>query len=93
MSHDQRATTTDENVESHAGTKKELLVRRVATLNVVTTKSLDTHQTSYGLRATKTDGDAEGCIKQVLAHSGQATARGLRRWTAILRFVSGKIKP
>ena len=54
------ATKIDDNTESHAGTKKDPLVRRMATPNVVTKESPDMQQTGYSLRAAKTNGDAEG---------------------------------
>ena len=77
MGYSLRATKTDSITESYAGTKKEPLVRWMATPNVSTKESLDTQRTGYGLRVTKTDGDTEGRAGQVLACSKRATVRGL----------------
>ena len=57
MDHSPRAMKTDGNTESCAGTKKEPLVRRMATPNVVTKESPDTQQTGYGLKVVKKDDD------------------------------------
>ena len=65
-----RGTKTDGNIESHAGTKKEPLVRWMAMPNVVTKESPDMQQMGYSLRTTKIDSDAEGRAGQVLARSG-----------------------
>ena len=72
---------TGGNAESRAATKKEPLVRRMATPNVAAKESLDTQWTGCRPRAVKTDGDTEGHVGQVPARSGWATARGLQdRW-------------
>ena len=41
--------------------------------------------------ATKTDSNAEGCVEQrkILAYSGRAMVRGLRRRTTMLRIMLG----
>ena len=60
MGYSPRATKTDDNAESHIGTKKEPLVRWMATPNIVTKESPVMQRTGYGLKAVKTDGDTEG---------------------------------
>ena len=68
-------------------------MRRMAKPNVVTKESLDMQRMGYDPRVAKTDGDAEGHVRQVSARSKQATIRGLQRRTTIPRVVLGKAKP
>ena len=77
MSYSLRATNTDDNAESRVGMKKEPLVRWMTMPNVVTKESPNTQRRGYSPRATKADGDAEGRARQVPAHSGRVTVRGL----------------
>ena len=60
MGHGPRATKTDGNAESRARTKKEPLVRQMATPNIIAKESPDMHWMGYGLMASKMDGDVEG---------------------------------
>ena len=59
MGHGLRATKRNDNAKSHARTKKESLVRWMATLNVVAKESPNTQRMGYGLRVAKMNGDAE----------------------------------
>ena len=93
MGHGQKAMKIDGNVESHAGTKKNHLVRWMAMPNILTNESPDTQKTCYGLRVAKMDADTQGCAGQVLACSRWATVLGLRRRMAISRVMSGEAKP
>ena len=68
-------------------------MRWMAKPNIVTKESPDTQRMGYSLSTAKTDGEAEGYDGQVLAHSEWAMIRELRRRTAILRVVSGKVEP
>ena len=93
MSYDSKATKTEDNVESHAGMKKEPLVRWMAKPNVVTKESPDTQQTSYGLRAVTTGGEAESRARQAPLRNKRAIVQGLQRQTVIPRVRTGEAKP
>ena len=72
MGHGPRATKTDGNAESHVKMKKEPLVQRMATPNVVAKESPNTQWMGYGLKAVKIDDDTEGRAGQVSARSKRA---------------------